>query len=155
MTKLTEFYSDVTVTRSSNLTETHKFRYHVPRSWLYPTGNLLVLFEEWGGEPHGISLVKREVASVCADINEWQPQLVNWQMQASGKVDKPLRPKAHLSCASGQKITSIKFASFGTPQGVCGSFREGSCHAFHSYDAFERVSTTLSSSLHKPVSCHS
>ncbi|CAN4086933.1 unnamed protein product [Withania somnifera] len=112
--------------------------YHVPRSWLYPTGNLLVLFEETGGEPHGISLVKREVASVCADINEWQPQLVNWQMQASGKVDKPLRPKAHLSCASGQKITSIKFASFGTPQGVCGSFHEGSCHAFHSYDAFER-----------------
>ncbi|KAF3647764.1 Beta-galactosidase [Capsicum annuum] len=122
----------------SNCGEASQRWYHVPRSWLYPTGNLLVLFEESGGEPHGISLVKREVASVCADINEWQPQLVNWKMQASGKVDKPLRPKAHLSCAAGQKITSIKFASFGTPQGVCGSFREGSCHAFHSYDAFQR-----------------
>ncbi|KAF3655194.1 Beta-galactosidase [Capsicum annuum] len=129
----------------SNCGEASQRWYHVPRSWLYPTGNLLVLFEESGGEPHGISLVKREVASVCADINEWQPQLVNWKMQASGKVDKPLRPKAHLSCAAGQKITSIKFASFGTPQGVCGSFREGSCHAFHSYDAFQRRSdsTTL------------
>ncbi|XP_058227609.1 beta-galactosidase [Rhododendron vialii] len=112
--------------------------YHVPRSWLYPTGNLLVVFEELGGNPYGISLVKREIDSVCADIFEWQPTLTNWQLQASGKVKKPLHPKAHLRCAPGQKITSIKFASFGTPQGVCGSFREGSCHAHHSYDAFEK-----------------
>ncbi|XP_010504030.1 PREDICTED: beta-galactosidase 2-like [Camelina sativa] len=33
--------------------------YHVPRSWLKPFGNLLVIFEEWGGDPSGISLVKR------------------------------------------------------------------------------------------------
>ncbi|CAM8887205.1 unnamed protein product [Rhodiola kirilowii] len=33
--------------------------YHVPRSWLRPTGNLLVVFEEWGGDPSGISLVSR------------------------------------------------------------------------------------------------
>ncbi|CAI9773576.1 unnamed protein product [Fraxinus pennsylvanica] len=112
--------------------------YHVPRSWLRPTGNLLVIFEEWGGNPNGIFLAKRELASVCADIYEWQPTLVNWQMQASGKVNRPLRPKAHLSCAPGQKILSIKFASFGTPQGICGSFREGSCHAHHSYDVFEK-----------------
>lgn len=83
--------------------------------------------------------MKREVDSICADIYEWQPNLVNWQMQSSGKVNKPLRPKAHLSCASGQKISSIKFASFGTPEGSCGNFRQGSCHAFHSYDVFERV----------------
>ncbi|KAL2539140.1 Beta-galactosidase 1 [Abeliophyllum distichum] len=112
--------------------------YHVPRSWLRPTGNLLVIFEEWGGNPNGIFLAKRELASVCADIYEWQPTLVNWQLQASGKVNKPLRPKAHLWCAPGQKISSIKFASFGTPEGVCGSFREGSCHAHHSYDVFEK-----------------
>ncbi|URE19373.1 beta-galactosidase [Musa troglodytarum] len=34
--------------------------YHVPRAWLNPTGNLLVVFEEWGGDPTGISMVKRE-----------------------------------------------------------------------------------------------
>ncbi|GLU10047.1 hypothetical protein SLE2022_268750 [Rubroshorea leprosula] len=33
--------------------------YHVPRSWLKPKGNLLVVFEEWDGDPSGISLVKR------------------------------------------------------------------------------------------------
>lgn len=123
------------------------FRYHVPRSWLRPTGNLLVVFEEWGGNPNGITLTKREVASVCADIYEWQPTLVNWQLQASGKVDKPLRPKAHLSCDAGQKISSIKFASFGTPQGVCGNFREGGCHAHHSYDIFEKVHSHPSLSM--------
>ncbi|KAI4335303.1 hypothetical protein L6164_013963 [Bauhinia variegata] len=33
--------------------------YHVPRSWLNPSDNFLVVFEELGGDPTGISLVKR------------------------------------------------------------------------------------------------
>ncbi|XP_027363204.1 beta-galactosidase-like [Abrus precatorius] len=33
--------------------------YHVPSSWLNPSGNFLVVFEEWGGDPSGITLVKR------------------------------------------------------------------------------------------------
>ncbi|CAA0842093.1 Beta-galactosidase 1 [Striga hermonthica] len=33
--------------------------YHIPRSWLKPSGNLLVVFEEWGGDPSSISLVTR------------------------------------------------------------------------------------------------
>ncbi|NP_001265889.1 beta-galactosidase-like precursor [Cicer arietinum] len=33
--------------------------YHIPRSWLNPTGNVLVVLEEWGGDPSGISLLKR------------------------------------------------------------------------------------------------
>ncbi|GMN53117.1 hypothetical protein TIFTF001_022274 [Ficus carica] len=33
--------------------------YHVPRSWLQPKGNLLVVFDEQGGDPTGISLVRR------------------------------------------------------------------------------------------------
>ncbi|KAK2653720.1 hypothetical protein Ddye_013576 [Dipteronia dyeriana] len=123
----------------SNCGDASQRWYHVPRSWLNPTGNLLVVFEEWGGDPNGIQLVRREVDSVCTYMHEWQPTLVNWQMQASGKVNKPLRPKAHLMCGPGQIIKSIKFASFGTPEGVCGSYRQGSCHAFHSYDAFQRL----------------
>ncbi|CAN1258350.1 unnamed protein product [Linum perenne] len=35
--------------------------YHIPRSWLKPTGNLLVVFEEWGGDPTGISILKRSL----------------------------------------------------------------------------------------------
>ncbi|KAF5776872.1 putative beta-galactosidase [Helianthus annuus] len=122
----------------SNCGESSQKWYHVPRSWLKPTGNLLVVFEELGGIPYGISMVKRSIYSVCADIYEWQPSLMNYQMQTSGKATKPLRPKAHLSCSPGQKISSIKFASFGTPLGGCGSYREGNCHAHNSYDAFNK-----------------
>ncbi|CAK9148226.1 unnamed protein product [Ilex paraguariensis] len=38
--------------------------YHVPRSWLKPTQNLLVLFEELGGDASKISLVKRTTTRV-------------------------------------------------------------------------------------------
>ncbi|KAK4378316.1 hypothetical protein RND71_000178 [Anisodus tanguticus] len=38
--------------------------YHVPRSWLKPTGNLLVVFEEIGGDASRISLVKRSITYV-------------------------------------------------------------------------------------------
>ncbi|TMX05303.1 hypothetical protein EJD97_025148 [Solanum chilense] len=38
--------------------------YHVPRSWLKPTGNLLVVFEEIGGDASKISLVKRSITHV-------------------------------------------------------------------------------------------
>lgn len=57
----------------------------------------------------------------------------NWRTKDYGKA------KVHLSCDPGQKITNIKFASFGTPQGTCGSFSEGKCHAHKSYDIFEKV----------------
>ncbi|GJM94090.1 hypothetical protein PR202_ga10704 [Eleusine coracana subsp. coracana] len=104
--------------------------YHVPRSWLNPTGNLLVIFEEWGGDPTGISMVKRTTGSICADVSEWQPSMKNWRTKDYEKA------KIHLQCDHGRKITDIKFASFGTPEGSCGSYSEGGCHAHKSYDIF-------------------
>ncbi|MCL7039501.1 hypothetical protein MKW94_011275 [Papaver nudicaule] len=123
---------------ASNCGESSQRWYHVPRSWLNPTGNLLVIFEELGGNPRGITLDRRTVQSVCADIYEAQPSVASYLALADGKSAVPLKPKAHLWCTPGKKISSIKFASFGTPQGVCGSFREGSCHAHKSYDAFQK-----------------
>ncbi|KAK2978259.1 hypothetical protein RJ640_017110 [Escallonia rubra] len=38
--------------------------YHAPRSWLKPTHNLLVVFEEIGGDATRISIVKRSVSRV-------------------------------------------------------------------------------------------
>lgn len=99
----------------------------------------MVVFEEMSGAPNFISLMKKEISSICADINEWQPTLVNWHLKSSGRIDKPLRPKAHLWCAPGQKISSIKFASFGTPEGSCGNYKQGNCHAHNSYDIFQKV----------------
>ncbi|KAJ0246091.1 Beta-galactosidase 4 [Hirschfeldia incana] len=42
----------------SNCGEASQRWYHIPRSWLKPQ-NVIVVFEEWGGDPSGISLVKR------------------------------------------------------------------------------------------------
>lgn len=128
-----------------NFDESINFRYHVPRSWLKPSGNQLIVLEELGGNPAGITLVKRTMDRVCADIFEGQPSLKNSQIIGSSKVNS-LQSKAHLWCAPGLKISKIQFASFGVPQGTCGSFREGSCHAHKSYDALQRVHTKNSDS---------
>lgn len=98
----------------------------------------MVVFEEWGGDPNLISLMKREMSSICSDIHEWQPGLRKWHLQSSGKINRPLRARAHLWCDPGKKISSIKFASFGTPEGSCGNYRQGSCHAHNSYDIFKK-----------------
>ncbi|KAI6679621.1 hypothetical protein NL676_033502 [Syzygium grande] len=42
----------------SNCGEASQRWYHIPRSWLKPTGNQLVIFEEWGGNPAQVSLVQ-------------------------------------------------------------------------------------------------
>ncbi|PHU12194.1 hypothetical protein BC332_19124 [Capsicum chinense] len=52
----------------SNCEQPSQRWYHVPRSWLKPSGNLLVVFEEWGGDPAGVSLDRRATSRVCADI---------------------------------------------------------------------------------------
>lgn len=112
--------------------------YHVPRSWLKPTQNLLVLFEELGGDPTKISLVTRSVTSVCADVTEYHPNIRNWQIENYGRAEEFHKPKVHLHCGPGQSISSIKFASFGTPSGTCGSFQQGTCHAPTSYTILEK-----------------
>lgn len=125
--------------------------YHVPRSWLKPTQNLLVLFEELGGDPTRIILVKRSVTSVCAEVTENHPSVKNWQLESYENFQEFHQPKLHLHCGPGKSISSIQFASFGTPLGSCGSFRQGSCHAPASYNILkqkclgqERCSVTIS-----------
>ncbi|KAG7969843.1 hypothetical protein I3843_07G053100 [Carya illinoinensis] len=112
--------------------------YHVPRSWLKPTQNLLVLFEELGGDPSRISLVKRSMTGVCAEVSEYHPTIKNWHIESSGKSEEFQRPKVHLQCSQGQTISSIKFASFGTPLGTCGSYQQGTCHATTSNAILEK-----------------
>ncbi|KDP33830.1 hypothetical protein JCGZ_07401 [Jatropha curcas] len=105
--------------------------YHVPRSWLKPKGNLLVVLEEIGGDPSKIAMVRRTVGAVCADIDDDQPEVKSW------KELVPVTPKAKLWCPEGQTITKIIFASYGWPQGRCGTYQQGKCHAQKSYDPFQ------------------
>ncbi|XP_038688653.1 beta-galactosidase 7-like [Tripterygium wilfordii] len=80
--------------------------YHVPRSFLEDDVNTLVLFEELGGNPSYVNFQTVTVGTACGNAYE----------------NKTLE----LSCQN-RPISGIKFASFGNPQGVCGSFVKGDC----------------------------
>ncbi|KAG6549924.1 hypothetical protein Mapa_008435 [Marchantia paleacea] len=101
--------------------------YHVPREWLKATGNLLVIFEETGGDPTGVSLGTQIMNKVCAHVSESHPMFV------SGNVNtRNSHPLVQLDCSPGHLISEINFASFGTPSGTCGRFQEGTCHSLQS-----------------------
>ncbi|KAL5975816.1 Beta-galactosidase 7 [Asimina triloba] len=81
--------------------------YHVPRSFLQADDNTLVLFEEAGGNPSFVNFQTVTVGTICANVEE-------------GK-------SVELSCQGGKTISDVEFASFGDPQGACGSFQKGTC----------------------------
>ena len=116
------------------------FRYHLPRSWLQPTRNLLVVFEEVGGNAEKISLTKRTVCGICASVSEFHPTVQNFHVDKYGQPEESSHlARVHLRCSPGQSISAIKFASFGTPSGSCGSFQEGTCHSPSSRSILEEV----------------
>ncbi|OEL14026.1 Beta-galactosidase 6, partial [Dichanthelium oligosanthes] len=119
--------------------------YHVPRSFLQPGSNDLVLFEQFGGDPSKISFVTRQTGSVCAQVSEAHPaQIDSWissqqKMQRSG-------PALRLECPKeGQVIGSIKFASFGTPSGTCGSYSHGECSSTQALSVVQEACIGVSS----------
>ncbi|KAI3464903.1 hypothetical protein Pfo_021566 [Paulownia fortunei] len=113
--------------------------YHVPRFWLQPTQNLIVLFEELGGDASKICFVKRTTSGVCANAFENHPMVANYQIDSTSTQKMLHQAKVHLRCAPGQSISTIKFASFGTPTGTCGSFQLGNCHAQNSHAVIEKI----------------
>ncbi|XP_050229335.2 beta-galactosidase 15-like [Mercurialis annua] len=83
--------------------------YHVPREWLQLKDNQLVLFEEFGGTPESVSIQKVTVGKVCGKSSEGNT--------------------INLSCGYGRKFSKVNFASFGLPNGNCGSFKTNpECH---------------------------
>lgn len=114
--------------------------YHIPRAWLQESNNLLVVFEESGGNPLEISADVRVTQTICAEVSQshpppirvW-PDLINLTAGGGGYVNMyeltiP-SPEVHLQCDDGQEIVSITFASFGNPEGHCGRYVQGTCHA--------------------------
>lgn len=113
--------------------------YHVPRSWLRPSGNTLVLFEEIGGDPTQLSFATREIESLCSHISESHPPPVDmWSSESKSR--RQLTPVLSLECPSpNQVISSIKFASFGTPHGSCGSFNHGKCSSARALSVVQKT----------------
>ncbi|KAH9660874.1 Beta-galactosidase 8 [Citrus sinensis] len=107
--------------------------YHVPRSWLKSSGNTLVLFEEIGGDPTKISFVTKQLgSSLCSHVTDSHPLPVD-MWGSDSKIQRKPGPVLSLECPNpNQVISSIKFASFGTPLGTCGSFSRGRCSSARS-----------------------
>ncbi|XP_039126406.1 beta-galactosidase 6-like isoform X3 [Dioscorea cayenensis subsp. rotundata] len=102
--------------------------YHVPRSFIKLKSNTLVLFEEMGGDPTQISFAIKEIASVCAHVSELHPGPVDAWNSSRPQNGGRLGPILALECSyPDQLISSIRFASFGTPHGACGNFNHGKC----------------------------
>ncbi|KAH1224975.1 Beta-galactosidase 8 [Glycine max] len=101
--------------------------YHVPRSWLRPDRNTLVLFEESGGNPKQISFATKQIGSVCSHVSESHPPPVD-SWNSNTESGRKVVPVVSLECPyPNQVVSSIKFASFGTPLGTCGNFKHGLC----------------------------
>ncbi|CAN1149746.1 Beta-galactosidase 8 [Linum perenne] len=100
--------------------------YHVPRAWVQPGENLLVL-HELGGDPTKISVLARTSEEiVCSVVSEDDPPpLDSWKSSVESSSG---RPEVRVSCEEGSRIYAVNFASFGNPEGNCGSFVRGECH---------------------------
>ncbi|KAF6166452.1 hypothetical protein GIB67_038189 [Kingdonia uniflora] len=106
--------------------------YHIPRAYLKPTDNLLVLFEEEQGNPNEVMVMTVNRDTICSVVSEYHSAHVkSWERQDSHirSVADDMTPKAHLKCANHKKIIRVDFASFGDPTGVCGNFTMGTCNS--------------------------
>ncbi|KAH6829037.1 beta-galactosidase 8 [Perilla frutescens var. hirtella] len=101
--------------------------YHIPRTWLQPGQNLLVIHEEFGGDPTTISVVAQNGQLICGHVSEDDlPPADTWE---AGVGFASTTPRLALTCEAGHRIDSVLFASFGNPQGNCGALYPGTCHA--------------------------
>ncbi|XP_062166454.1 beta-galactosidase 15-like [Alnus glutinosa] len=93
--------------------------YHVPRDFLKNDDNTLVVFEEFGGNPWNVKFQTVTVGTACANAYEGTT--------------------LELSCQGGSVISQIKFASFGSPKGACGSFSAGQCESSSALSAIQKA----------------
>ncbi|KAL8137192.1 hypothetical protein V2J09_003193 [Rumex salicifolius] len=125
----------------SPLMQPSQSEYHIPRTFIKPKDNLIVIFDELGGlvEEVDILVVKRDV--VCCWTSENYPAHVStWKWDDN--VLKPkddTKPKSVLQCPNDHIIKNVDFASFGDPWGTCGLFMTQACHAKHSAKIVEEL----------------
>ncbi|KAL0412392.1 UNVERIFIED_CONTAM: Beta-galactosidase 13 [Sesamum radiatum] len=105
--------------------------YHIPRAFLKPKDNLLVVFEETGGNPEKIDILVVNRDTICSVISEYHPPSVNsWERKGSElrALVNPVR-EAELTCPDNKVIRKVEFVGFGEVDGACGAFKPGKCNA--------------------------
>ncbi|CAA2991953.1 beta-galactosidase 13-like [Olea europaea subsp. europaea] len=106
--------------------------YHIPRAFLKPKNNLLVIFEETGGKPEKIEIQTVNRNIICSVITEYHPPLVkSWERKDNifRAIVDPVKTGSHLSCPDNKVMNAIEFASFGDADGACGYFYHGKCNS--------------------------
>ncbi|XP_010941318.1 beta-galactosidase 11 [Elaeis guineensis] len=116
--------------------------YHIPREWLKPKDNLLVIFEEHGGKPEGILIVTVKRDNICTVVTEFHPPTIKSFSREDNEIKtlvQDVKPRAYLKCDDNKVIRSIAFASFGNPTGACGNFTVGTCHSPQAASVVEKA----------------
>lgn len=110
-----------------------------------------MLFEETGGNPFKISVKTVTAGILCGQVSESHyPPLRKWStpdfMNGTISMKSVAAPEMHLHCEEGNVISSIEFASYGTPRGSCEKFSTGKCHASTSLSIVSEVRVILKKS---------
>lgn len=113
--------------------------YHVPRSWFKPSGNVLIVFEETGGDPSQVRFSIRKVSGACGHLSKDHSFFDVENLQGSEILNDKNRATLRLKCPTNSNISAVKFASFGNPTGTCGSYMQGNCHDPNSASLVEKV----------------
>ncbi|KAF2302056.1 hypothetical protein GH714_031974 [Hevea brasiliensis] len=118
------------MTYVSPLGQPTQSEYHIPRSYLKPKDNLIIVLEEEPANPEKIEILLVNRDTICSYITEYHlPNVKSWARKDDKfkTVVDDVRPAAHLKCPNHKKIIEVEFASFGDPYGACGGFALGNC----------------------------
>ncbi|KAE8724709.1 hypothetical protein F3Y22_tig00009942pilonHSYRG00126 [Hibiscus syriacus] len=116
----------------SPLKQPTQSEYHIPRVFIKPKDNLIVIFEEEQGSPKEvyISTANRDLTcSVVSELHPPSPRLFENKGGGIRPLVNDLKPKAELKCPDQKVISLVEFASFGDPFGSCAAFVQGNCTA--------------------------
>ncbi|KAK8522219.1 hypothetical protein V6N13_115195 [Hibiscus sabdariffa] len=125
----------------SPLKQPTQSEYHIPRAFLKPKDNLIVILEEEQGIPKDVHISTANRDTICSIVSEFHPPSPRLFENKAGIV-RPLvddlRPIAELTCPDQKKIAAVNFASFGDPFGSCGALVQGNCTAPASMQIVEK-----------------
>nr|CAG30724.1 putative beta-galactosidase precursor [Hordeum vulgare] len=111
--------------------------YHIPRPFLKPKNNLLVIFEEELGKPEGILIQTVRRDDICVFISEHNPAQIKTWDKDGGQIKliaEDHSTRGILKCPPKKTIQEVVFASFGNPEGSCANFTAGTCHTPNAKD---------------------
>ncbi|GKV20944.1 hypothetical protein SLEP1_g30987 [Rubroshorea leprosula] len=113
----------------SPLLQPTQSEYHIPRSYMKPKDNLIVVLEE----EQGTNITKVEFLvvdrdTICSHVSEnYPPPVKLFSKKGSIVTVEDAKPGAYLTCPDHKEIGTVEFADYGDPWGSCGTFFSGNC----------------------------